>query len=179
VEAGAASAFAIANAETHHFVDIDALGIMDPSQRLTKKRYKWLAQNYPIKSDWITSTKDKINNWVAHANIITGNSTFRLADDHMVASTPFFDVEDEYFVKADLWLISSVAITLMDFFFGVAGDVARAGRSVIDFRPDFQQTVQGLAAENNALRAEVQASERFQKVMQKFAQRAQGSDGAP
>jgi hypothetical protein len=178
LEAGAAAAFAIANPETHHFVDVDAFGIMDPSQKLTGKRYKWLNQNYPSKSAWIGSTKDRINSSAAHANIISGDSTFRLADDHSAASALFFDVEDEYFVKADLWLISSVAITLMDFFFGVAGDVAGAGRSVIDFRPDFQRTIQGLAAENNALLAEIQASERFQKAMQKFTQRAPRTLGA-
>ena len=52
---------------------------------------------------------------------------------------PFFDIEDEYFVKADLWLTSSVAITLMDFFFGVAGQVAGGGHGVMEFRPDFQR----------------------------------------
>ena len=67
----------------------------------------------------------------------------------------FFDIEDEYFIKGDLWLISSVAITLMDFFFGVAGNVATGGRAVMEFRPDFQRTVQGLAAESNALHAEL------------------------
>jgi len=64
----------------------------------------------------------------------------------------------------------------MDFFFGVVGDVARAGRSVIDFRPDFQHTIQGLASENNGLHAELRARERFQKAMQKFTQ--QGTPGA-
>jgi hypothetical protein len=177
LEAGAAAAFAIANPEAHHFVDVDAFGIMDPAQKLTKKRYSWLDKNYPSKSDWIACTKDRINSSAAHANIISGDSTFRMADDHTAASAPFFDIEDEYFVKADLWLISSVAITLMDFFFGVAGDVARAGRSVIDFRSDFQRTIQGLAAENNALLAEIQASDRFQRAMQKIAQRTQGASG--
>jgi hypothetical protein len=117
-------------------------------KKLTGKRYKWLNQNYPDKSAWIASTKDRINSSAAQANIISGDNTFRLAADHSAASAPFFDVEDEYFVKADLWLISSVAITLMDFFFGVVGDVARTGQSVIDFRPDFQHTIQGLASEN-------------------------------
>jgi hypothetical protein len=177
LEAGGAAAFAIANPETHHFVDIDAFGIMDPSQKLTSKRHKWLDQKYQDKSAWIATTKDRINSSAAHANIISGDSTFRMADDHSAASAPFFDVQDEYFVKADLWLISSVAITLMDLFFGVAGDVGRTGRSVIDFRSDFQHTVQGLAAENNELLAEIQASKRFQIAMKKFAQRRQGTPG--
>jgi len=63
----------------------------------------------------------------------------------------------------------------MDFFFGVAGDAARAGRSVIVFRSDFQRTIQGLAADNNALLAEIKASDRFQRAMQKIAQRTQGA----
>ena len=91
---------------------------------------------------------------------------------------PFFDIEDEYFVKADLWLISSVGITLMDFFFGVAGHVAGGGRAVMEFRPDFQRTIQDLAAENNAILAEMQASDRFQREMQKIAQRTQGQHPA-
>jgi hypothetical protein len=173
LEAGAAAAFAIANPETHHFVDVDAFGIMDPAQKLTNKRYRWLKTNYPSESDWIAATKDRINSSTAHANIISGDSTFRIADDYTAASAPFFDIEDEFFVKADLWLISSVALTLMDFFFGVADDVARAGRSVIGFRSDFQRKIQDLAAENSALLAEMQASDRFQ-AMQKLAQRTQG-----
>jgi hypothetical protein len=63
----------------------------------------------------------------------------------------------------------------MDFFFGVAGDVARAGRAVMDFRPDFQRTIQGLAAENNDLLTEMKASDRFQRAMQMMAQRTAGT----
>ncbi len=172
LEAGAAAAFAIANPETHHFVDVDEFGIMDPAQKLAGKRYKWLDEKYPTKSDWIKSTKDKINTSAAHANIISGDSTFKITSDQSAVSAPFFDTEDEYFVKSDLWLISSVAITIMDFFYGVAGDVARTDRSVMDFRPDFTETIQGLAKENSHLLAEIQSSERFQKAMQKMAQRA-------
>jgi hypothetical protein len=81
---------------------VDAFGIMDPSRKLTRKRYEWLNQNYPNKSAWIASTKGRINSFAAHANIISGDNNFRLADDHSAASAPFFDVEDEYFVKAHL-----------------------------------------------------------------------------
>lgn len=175
LEAGAAAAFAITHPETHHFANVDAFGIMDPSQKLTSKRYKWLEKNYPHISEWVSSTKGRINNHAAHANIISADNTFRMTDDRAFANTPFFDVEDEYFVKGDLWLISSVAITLMDLFFGVAGDVARAGRSVIEFRDDFQHTIHGLAFENNALLTKIQASERYQKAMQKAEQSKPGA----
>ncbi|MGO9047138.1 MAG: hypothetical protein ACLPXW_23580, partial [Xanthobacteraceae bacterium] len=70
LEAGAAAAFAIANPEQEHFVETDAQGLLDPAQDLTKKRYKWLHENYRQKSDWIKKTKDQINVSTAHANII-------------------------------------------------------------------------------------------------------------
>ncbi len=171
LEAGASAAFGIANPEAH-FVDTDPFGILDPSQKLTKKRYRWLDDNYPDKSKWIADTKDKINATTAHANVISGDSTFQVAPASDVMGTPFFDIEDEYFVKADLWLISSVAITLMDFFFGVAGNVAGGGRAVMEFRSDFQRTIQGLAAENNALHSEITATDRYKSAALKMAQRA-------
>ena len=87
---------------------------------------------------------------------------------------PFFDAEDEYFVQADLWLISSVAITLMDLFYGVTEDVARAtGRSVLEFRLDFPNTIGGLAAESNALLDEIKGSDRYKTAMRKENERSE------
>jgi membrane protease subunit (stomatin/prohibitin family) len=40
------------------------------------------------------------------------------------------------------------------------------------------KSTQGLAAENNGLLAEMQASERFQKAIQKYAQREQRASDA-
>ena len=59
LEAGAGAAYAIANPRHFRdFVDIDAFNIMDPSQKLTKKRYRWLDENYPENSKWLASTKE-------------------------------------------------------------------------------------------------------------------------
>ncbi|TGQ20033.1 hypothetical protein [Mesorhizobium sp. M00.F.Ca.ET.217.01.1.1] len=48
LEAGAAAAFAITHPATHHFANVDAFGIMDPSQKLTSKRYKCSRKTIPI-----------------------------------------------------------------------------------------------------------------------------------
>jgi len=117
--------------------------------------------------------KNRINEVTAHANVISGESTFRKSGE--IVHAPFFDIEDEYFVKTDLWLISSVAITLMDFFFGVAGNVDRGGRSVVEFRADFQRTIVGLGSENEKLRAEIIASERYKAAMLKITQRKEAA----
>jgi hypothetical protein len=78
LEAGAAAAFAIAEPEIQHFVDIDEDGILDPSKELTAKRYKWLAVNYPEGSAVIKEKKDLINFTTSHANIVIANQTFRV-----------------------------------------------------------------------------------------------------
>jgi hypothetical protein len=172
LEAGAGAAYAIANSDVRDFVDIDEFNIMDASQKLTKKRYQWLNENYPAGSKWIADTKRQINEGPAHANLISADAAYRETAE--VADLPFFDIEDEYFVQADLWLISSVAITLMDLFYGVTQGVARAiGRSVLEFRPDFLNTVAGLAVESNALLDEIKGSNRYKVAMLNEKQRSE------
>jgi hypothetical protein len=167
LEAGASAAFAIAKPEQHHFVDIDEHGILDPSQALTKKRYAWLEKNYEQRSNWIKEAKERINSSAAHANIISADSVFRIAETSDYVNTPFFDVEDEFLVKDDLWLIANVAITLMDLLYGVNRDL-----DVIEFRAGFADYVARMAKENDALQAEMMATDRFKKMMEKMVQRA-------
>jgi hypothetical protein len=57
LEAGAAAAYCIANPKVEDFVDIDEFGIMDPTKELTRKRYKWLDENYAEVSSWIRSRR--------------------------------------------------------------------------------------------------------------------------
>src|SRR5271166_5765128 len=172
LEAGAGAAYAIANPNIRDFADIDAFGIMDPSQKLAGKRYRWLRENYPEASKRIEDIKKEINDQNAHANIVSADATFRVGHTKDIVDLPFFDVEDEYFVKADLWRIGSAAITLMDLFYGVTESVARAtGQSVLEFRPDFPNTIEGLVAESNALQREIIGSDRYKAAMRKEQQR--------
>jgi len=165
LEAGAGAAFAIANPGQGHFVKKDQHGILDPSTELTKKRYAWLRKHYPDKSQWIKDKKDGINSSTAHANILSADSVFQLTDAGDQVKAPFFDIEDEYFVKADLWLIGSVALGLMDLLYGVNQD-----RNVIGFRADFTESVAERGKENDALLSEIKATDRFKRTQQKFGQ---------
>jgi hypothetical protein len=175
LEAGAGAAYAIANPNVQGFADIDAFGIMDPSKKLAIKRYRWLDKYYPDRSKWIADTKGRINEQTAHANIVSADATFRAGQTADIVDLPFFDAEDEYFVQADLWFISGVAIRLMDLFYKVTEDVARAsGRSVLEFRLDFRNTILGLDAESEALLHEIKGSERFKTAMRKEKKRSEG-----
>ena len=172
LEAGAGAAYAIANPDVRGFVDIDAFGIMDPSDKLVKKRNRWLDENFPVGSKWIKDTKGKINNQTAHANIVSANATFRV--DQMKVAMPFFDVEDEYFVRGDLWLISDVAVGLMNLFSRVAQEVARTTRrSPLEFRLDFPDAIAVLAAEINGLLDEIKGSDRYKTALRKEQERSE------
>lgn len=164
LEAGAAAAFAIANPEDRHFFKIDDKGIVKTPQKPTDKRYEWLEQNYKDKSDSIKAKKTLINNSQSHANVVSAHSVFRVDDTGELINAPFFDIEDEHFVKSDLWLASAVALEMMDLFYGV-----NIGRNVIEFMPGFPDFVGSLERDTNALLAEMKATDRYKNAMAKQA----------
>ena len=146
LEAGAAAAFAIANPEDRYFLKWDDEGLIQLPQELTKKRYSWLEQNYKAGSDAIKTKKDLINSSQSHPNIVSSHGLFRIDPTGETINSPFFDIEDDYHVKTDLWLASSVAVETMDLFYGV-----NKGRNVIDFMPDFPEHLARLERDTNAL----------------------------
>ncbi len=101
--------------------------------------------------------------WTAHANVVSADSVFKTNDELTHASAPFFDMEDEYYVKADLWQLQSVALTLMDLLFGV-----NLRHDAIDFVPDFQATIGHYATESDRLLAQRKDTERFKKAAGKY-----------
>jgi hypothetical protein len=159
LEAGAAAAFAIANPEVRHFAEMDDQGILVLPRKLADNRYKWLSQNYPEKSEWIKAAKTRINGNAAHASVLSSDGVFRVGEGETVANTPFFDIEDDYFVKTDLWEAAAVALELMDLFYGV-----NIGRELIAFRPDFLPLIRPLVQQTDALLDQQRSSERFKRV---------------
>jgi hypothetical protein len=159
LEAGASAAFAIANPGPENFVDIDEQGILDPSQKLAKKRYDWLATHYQAGSDAIKSMKATINETTAHANLVYTHNNFRFNEEDGSFDAPFFDVEDAYCVKTDLWMVGNIAVGLLNLFYGV-----NQGRNVIKFVDDFLPRFEKIARDNKALHAERTATERYKKA---------------
>jgi hypothetical protein len=90
LEAGACAAFAIANPDHTYFVDTDDSGILDPYQKLARKRYNWLDHHYPEGSTAIKLIKNQINSSTAHANLISAHNTFRTDDVAGQFVVPFF-----------------------------------------------------------------------------------------
>jgi hypothetical protein len=97
LEAGSCAAFAIANPDPRHFVTTDSQGVLNASQKLMARIYKWLDENYPDGSKSIKSMKELINASTAHANLAFTGSNFKEKDGGI--SSPFFDFEDPYLLK--------------------------------------------------------------------------------
>jgi hypothetical protein len=163
LEAGCAAAFAIANPEDEHFFKLDEKGVVKSPQKLTDKRYRWLERNFNSKSDVIKAKKNLINDNHSHTNIVSSGSIFRLDDTGELANSPFFDIEDNHLVKCDLWLASTIALELADWFYGV-----NKGVNMIEFMPGFIETVQSLGAETDALRVKMIETDRYKAAMVKW-----------
>lgn len=102
----------------------------------------------------------------AHANLVYTHNNFRFNEDDGSFDAPFFDVEDEHFVKTDLWMIGNIAVGLLDVFYGV-----NQGRNVMKFVDDFLPRFEKIARDNKALHAEMTATERYKKAQAKILSR--------
>lgn len=165
LEAGACASYAIANKESTDFVDVGENGILDASQSLTSKRYKWLGEKYPSGSVAIRNMKESLNSSATHSNIIYAHNNFNFNDVTGKFETPFFDIEDEYLVKTNLWAVGNIIMGLMDLFYGVAKD-----HGGIVFADDFIQRLKTLETENHRLKAEMMETERYKKTTDKIIQ---------
>ncbi|NQV89248.1 MAG: hypothetical protein HQ488_02910 [Parcubacteria group bacterium] len=161
LESGASAAYAIANPDVSDFGEVDDNGIMETPQRLTNKRYRWLEEHHPDASRSIKGMKKTLNGSTLHANIVSGTLNFEPNLDEDVFGTPFFDTEDEYHIKNDLWMIGDITMGLMDLFYGVNQSV-----SLIKFSPEFLKQMKSLREQNNRLKKQMMESERFKAAMQ-------------
>ena len=159
LEAGSCAAYAIANPDQEGFANIDENGIMDATQKLTQKRYKWLEDNFKKGSDAIKNMKITINNSTAHSNIVYAHNNFRFDGEQRKFITPFFDIEDDYLIKTDLWQIGNIAMGLMDLFYGI-----NTKYNVIKFVDDFIPRLKTLEDKNHRLKAEMMSTERYKKA---------------
>jgi hypothetical protein len=66
-------------------------------------------------------------------------------------------------VKVDLWLISSIAIDLMNILYKV-----NENRNAIEFISGFPAYLTHIARENTALHAEITSTDRYKQAMQKM-----------
>lgn len=160
LEAGTLAAYAIANTDEKDFADIDENGMIEFSnKKLDKKRYRWLETHFKDGAGVIERMKKIINKSAAHANIVYAHHNFNFDSKEGKFITPFFDIEDDYLVKTDLWQIGNVAMGLMDLFYGVNMEL-----SVIKFIDDFIPRLKQLEKKNLEQKFEMMNHERYKNI---------------
>lgn len=99
--------------------------------------------------------KEIINQFGSNANVVDASRNFKLVFEAEKFDMPFFDYEDEVLVKITLWQISNIGLGVMDLFYGI-----NAGLAVVKIH-GWLEKFQALAKENERLKVEMLAHERF------------------
>jgi hypothetical protein len=167
VEAAVDAAFAVAHVDDiKDYGYVDKHGAIMTPQSFKKKRYAWLAANYKDGSDNLQAMKNAINRYGSHASVVQTMHNFQTQFD---AATPhfgtsFFDAEDAYHVKTDLWRSADVALAVLDLLYGVNRHFG-----VLTYAGDYLTRFNELARQHEVLGEEMRATERFQDAQRKLA----------
>lgn len=163
LEAGVNAAYSIAHTDVSGFAEINEDGILDAKQELRSKRNKWLEANHAAASISIKGMKTSINESTSHSNIINGmlNFTYDSEDDSF--KTPFFDIENEYHVKTDLWMVGDIAFGLMDLFYGVNLEY-----KVLTFTSNFLDRMKTLKAKDISLKNKMMSDSAIRSDLTRF-----------
>jgi hypothetical protein len=125
----------------------------------SSRRSATIAARHPVSSDTIKATKEIINGGMAHANLLSADNTFRVNDAERSFDAPFFDFEDEHYVKTDFWMIGNVAAGPLRLFHDV-----NKSHGALKFADDFPLRLDKLARDSKSLHAAMTASERYKAV---------------
>ncbi len=161
IEAGINAAYGIACSDEKDFMIKTEENIIQTPKKLFKKRYKWLEKNYITQSNFLKNQKEIINRSISHSNIVYAFINFdnsKLKKNKYLLS--FFDKEDDYRVKTNLWFIGNLALGLMDLFFGINKDYSH-----IKFSNDFIDRLKKLEEENKRLKTEIMKNPRYVRAI--------------
>jgi hypothetical protein len=167
LEAAVDAAFAVAHVDDlKDYGYADRHGAIMTPQSYKRKRYAWLEANYKAGSDNLLALKDAINRYGSHASVVQTMHNFQAqfgaATPHF--GTSFFDAEEAYHVKTDLWRSADIALAVLDLLYGVNRDFA-----ALTFAGDYLTLFSELARQHDALGEELRATERFQETQRKLA----------
>jgi hypothetical protein len=76
---------------------------------------------------------------------------------------PFFDIEDQYHVQTDLWLIASVDVELLALLYEV-----NQTRDAVEFVKDFPRHLKNAAGSNDWIHEEITSTDRYKRAMDIF-----------
>lgn len=162
IESGQWAAYALGNIEESKFCRKDSNGIVFVDKKPHRDdMHAWLDKTCKEKAEETKRLKKLISESSAHSNIVYSFQNFKVGtNDKPGFITPFFDFENEYLVKSDLWFVANAALGLLDLFYGV-----NKMFGVFQLCDDFLIKFNHLVDQNAALKAEMMLSDRFKRSL--------------
>ncbi len=160
LESGVSASYVLANPNIDDFAIITPEGLLDVKEELKSRRYKWLEKNYPKGSGAIKAMKKQMQ-LSSHSNIVDTQRTFKYEeiDGASQLKTSFFDLENEFQEKADLWATANIVMGLMDLFYGI-----NMKQKVLTFSPAFIEELQNLDKESKRLKEIIMNTPNFKRA---------------
>lgn len=160
LESGVNASYAIANPNSDDFANVTPEGLLDTPEKLKDKRYKWLEENYPKGSDAIKAMKKQMQS-SSHSNLVDTHRTFKYTNrgNFVRLETPFFDTQNKFQVKADLWSLANIIMGLMDLFYGINQKYNR-----VTFSDKFVDELLALDKENKRLKEIMMDTPNFKRA---------------
>lgn len=124
IEASCNTAYSIAKPKYKDFVETDEMGILDPSDDLRKKRYKWLDDNYPDRSSDLRKIKKQVQ-FNSHSNLVnTYRNLKHIFEKNKLpkTNTLFFDFKDQYLTRKSLWQLSNTGLACLNLIYEINRD---------------------------------------------------------
>ena len=160
IEAAQWAAYGMGNEEQEKFCSKDANDIISVEDKHEKAMYKWLDDNFKVKADETRRLKKMISGAGAHSDITYAFQNFEMKPfEDAGFKTTFFDPENDYWIKTDLWFVANTALGLLDLFYGV-NQKYKVFKLVDDFSSRFKELVD----QNNQLKTEMMGTENYKRA---------------
>lgn len=149
LEAGCVAAFALGNPDAQFYPSSEGENVFEYAEKHRATVYRWLDENFRSYSDVIKASKKNINVGTAHANVIFASNVFEETDSEF--ETPFFDVEDDFSIRAGLFRVADNAIMLLDLIAAVEAET----KSGLVFSEEFRPAVKHMIPYLQTMRTEL------------------------
>jgi hypothetical protein len=112
-------AYALAHPDIKSYFDQEKGGTHD-AKKASELAYKWIGTKFPEHSGEIKRIKGAINEQTAHANVFNSQHNLWYVDgEHPEIHTTYFDVDDDHWVKVDIWECAQAGLIASDLILAV------------------------------------------------------------
>ncbi|MEW9702952.1 hypothetical protein [Paenibacillus sp. SI8] len=124
-------------------------------KKIKERARKWLNAEFPEYSNKIKQIKGQINDFYAHANLLSAFANYEFSEVDKI-TLRLFDKKEDLFIKQRLWWIGNICFGIMDLFIKV-----NQKYPIITLINEIDERMISLARYNNKLQEELMSIPNF------------------